>query len=571
MASHSPDIILHNGKILTVDAGFSIQEAIAVQGAEIQAVGKTSDILTLAGPDTTSIDLRGRVVIPGIIDSHAHMDFAGGFYHFRPEGVRRDYPSLEGARSIADILEVVRTAVAGKAPGEWVVTMPIGDPPFYLDVPQLLAEKRPPNRWEIDRVSPDNPVYIRGMFPTWNVPPAIAVANSRALELAGIDRNTQPPHPSITIDRDDRGEPTGVFIDNNRYATLEFSLFKVVPRFTHAQRVEALKESMGLFNSVGTTGTYEGHGIAPEVLRVYKEVWDAGEMTVRCCLVISPTWKSVADAEADMERWSHAASGRGFGDDMLWLAGYYIQLRRHRHVAGIRSAELPYTGWVGFAETYNSGPRFRQLVRLAARYGLRVSTLSDALEDPLEEILDAYEDVDREFPLAGCRWALGHLRRTTPERLRRIKRLGLVASTVPLTDFWLRGGAYLEDPQKADYLAPFRRLLEYGIPFGLETDNKPYNPFASLWAAVSRKERTSGEVIGPAQCLTRQEALRAFTLGGAYVCFDEDRRGSLETGKLADLAVLSDDLLTMPEDDLPQLHSLLTMLGGKIVHQAVDF
>ena len=571
MSEHSPDTILHNAKIHTVDGDFSIQEAIAIRSESIQAVGKDADILNLTGPATKVIDLQGHTVIPGIIDSHAHMDLLGGFYHFKPNGVRKEWPSLEGARSISDILNLVKREVDRKTPGEWVVTMPIGEPPFYIDPLQQIVERRYPTCWELDQVSPNNPVYIRGIFPTWNVPPAVAVANSKALEMAGIDRNTQPPHASITIDRDSAGEPTGILIDDNRYPLLEFSLMKVVPRFTHAHRVQALKESMELFNSAGTTGTYEGHGIAPEVLRVYKEVWDAGALTVRCHLPISPTWKSLSDAETDMERWSHAASGAGFGDDMLRLSGYYIQLRRHPHVARIRSAELPYTGWMGYAETYHSNPRFRALVQLAARNNLRVTTICDPSEDPLEEILDVFEEVDRNFPLQHRRWVLAHFRITNEERLRRVKRLGLVGATNPLTDLWLRGSRLLDLPEGNTTWLEHRSYLAHGIPFGLETDNKPYNPFATLWAAVTRKERSSGKVLNPEQRLTRQEALHAFTMGGAYICFDEKRRGSLETGKLADLAVLSDDLLAMPEDELGEMRSLLTILGGRVVHQSAEF
>ena len=155
--------------------------------------------------------------------------------------------------------------------------MPVGDPPNYTDMPQSLTEGRCPTRWELDAVSPGNPVYIRGIWTPWNVPPSVSIANSIALRLAGIDRHTQSPDSTVTIDRNSDGEPTGIFIDQNTYPTVEFNLMRVVPRFNHAQRVEALKRSMALYNSVGTTGTYEGHGVAPEIVRAYKEVWDSGE------------------------------------------------------------------------------------------------------------------------------------------------------------------------------------------------------------------------------------------------------------------------------------------------------
>jgi len=549
------DVIFYNGQVLTVDSDDSIKQAVAIQGRFIQAVGNDSDLLTLAGPDTDVINLRGRTVIPGIVDIHAHMD---------REGLKGIDPSLEGANSIDEILAIIRSEVNTKSPGEWVVTMPIGDPPNYADMPPGLQEGTFLTRWQLDSVSPNNPVYIRGIWTPWNVPPSVSVANSLALEIAGIDRHTIAPDPSVVISRNDCDEPTGVFVDHNRFPTVEFTLMKVVPRFTHSQRVEALKKSMQVYNGVGTTCIYEGHGVAPEVLRVYKDMWDLGALTVRSHLVLSPSWRSLKEAEREMERWSHSASGSGFGDDMLRIGGYFIRYRGEPYTARARSAELPYTGWAGFAESYNSASQFRKLVYLAATYNLRVHTL--ARED-LGDVLNVFEDVLKDFTKSDRRWILEHVLHTTSEQLECIKRLGLVIETIPLTELWLRGHYFMDSPQLSDSAVAHRSYIEQNIPFGLGTDNKPYSPFLTYWAAVARQERQTGRVLGPTQCLSRLQALRAFTLGGAYFCFEENRLGSLEPGKMADLAILSDDLNNMPEGDLPGLYSLLTMVGGKIVHR----
>ena len=183
------------------------------------------------------------------------------------EGLKGIFPSLQGACSIDEILAIIKQEVSTKRPGEWVVMMPIGDPPNYVDMPESLKEGHWPTRWQLDQVSPDNPVYIKGIWTPWNVPPSVSIANSMALGLAGIDRDVQSPDPTVIIERNADGEPNGVFIDNNRYPTVEFTLMKVVPRFTHAQRVSALKESMRAYNSVGTTGIYEGHGVAQSYSR----------------------------------------------------------------------------------------------------------------------------------------------------------------------------------------------------------------------------------------------------------------------------------------------------------------
>ena len=388
------DIILHGGKVLTCCHDDSIEQAVAIRGELVQAVGSDQDVLALAGPNTRTINLQGRTVIPGIIDIHAHMD---------REGLKRIYPSLEGATSISDILGIVETLVAQKRPGEWVVTMPVGDPPNYADVPGNLRERRFPNRWDLDTVSPNNPVYIRGIWTPWNVPPSVAIANSLALQLAGVDRDTQAPDSSVTIDRNETGEPTGILIDSGWFPSLEFNLMKIVPRFTHQERVDAIKESMRLYNAVGTTGTYEGHGVAPEVMRAYKEVWDAGEMTIRAHLVLSPTWKSVAKANQEMEQWGHSASGQGFGDSMLRISGYYIEYLGGKYTASARSAELPYTGWAGFAVSYNSPQQFRRLVMLAAQHNLRVNTF---VADCLDEVLEVFQQLHQQIPINEKRWIL---------------------------------------------------------------------------------------------------------------------------------------------------------------------
>jgi|TARA_B110000014_G_scaffold255952_1_gene238433 hypothetical protein len=550
------DIILHAGKVITVGNDNRIEQAVAVRGELLQAVGSDQDVLALAGPDTQVIDLRGRTVIPGIIDIHAHMD---------REGLKRIYPSLEGATSMPEILSLIKQQVDQKRPGEWVTTMPVGDPPNYADMPANLQEGRFPNRWDLDKVSPNNPVYIRGTWTPWNVPPSVAIANSMALQLAGIDRNTQSPDSSVTIEHDDLGEPTGILRDSERFPSLEFTLMKVVPRFTQEQRVAALKESMQLYNSVGTTGTYEGHGVAPEVMRAYKEVWDANEMTVRAHLVLSPEWKTVAGAAKEMERWGHAASGQGFGDEMLRVSGYYLSHRGNKYTARARSAELPFTGWAGFAESYNSPAKFHQLALLAAKHNLRVNTI---VARGLGEVLDIFQKVNREIPIGDKRWTIGHVVETSAEQLKVIRELGLIIETIPLTHLWLRGGQFVKDSGRAGKAVAHKDYLDQGVRFGMGTDNKPYSPFPTIWAAVARQERTTNEVIGPTQCLTRMEALRAITMGGAYFSFEENRRGSLEMGKLADIVVLSGDYLDIPEDKIPDLNSVLTMVGGRVVHSS---
>jgi predicted amidohydrolase YtcJ len=557
---HNPDMILLNGHLLTMDEKGSTQEALSIRNSHIQAVGRKSDLYPLAGPATEIIDLQGRTVIPGIIDAHAHMD---------REGLKRILPGFEGAHSIAEVLGVIKREVTEKKAGEWVVTMPIGDPPNYADVPAILDEKRFPTRWELDRVSSDHPVYIKGIWSPWNRPPSVSVANSYALRLAQVDRHTLSPHSSVTIEHDDRGEPTGVITDHNMVPITEFTLMRVVPRFTAEDRVRGLRESMRLYSSVGVTAVYEGHGVAPEVLGAYRTLWETGAITIRSRLVISPSWRSLKEARTEMSRWERCASPLGFGDEMVKLCGYFIQWGGERHVAELRSTELPYTGWAGFTVSCNTPSRFRALIRMATKHNLRVHTIAST-QDETEGVLRAFEMVHRETPISGRRWVIEHVREISSTQLQRIRRMGIVCTTIPLTHLWLRGALYVKNDEQARRAVPHRSFLEHGIPFAMGTDNKPYNPFHTLWAAVVRREKHSGMVIGPEQCLSRIQALRAFTMGGAYLCGEEIMLGSLEPEKWADLAVLSENPLKVPEERLPEIHSVLTLVGGRVVHDSGD-
>ena len=223
-------LVLVNGRILTFDSRRPVVSALAVAGGRITATGGRGEVERRRDRAARVIDLRGATVIPGLVDAHAHLD---------REGLKLIYPSLARCRSIADIQRLVRGLAARRKAGEWIVTMPIGTPPFYQDAPGGLAEKRWPTRAELDVAAPDHPVYIRGIWGYWNRPPVHSVANSRALARAGVTRDTVPP-PGVEIAKDAAGEPTGLFVEHNLIQTLEFTLMREAPRFTAADRLRAL-------------------------------------------------------------------------------------------------------------------------------------------------------------------------------------------------------------------------------------------------------------------------------------------------------------------------------------------
>lgn len=200
---------------------------------------------------------------------------------------------------------------------------------------------------------------------------------------------------------------------------------------------------------------------------------------------------------------------------MLKLTGVYLQYGGSQYISESRLAELPFTGWAGFGQTSNDAGRFQEFAHLAARHNLRANTLA---RDTLEEVLTIFEEVHRVTPIDDSRWVINQVLQASPQQLQRINKLGLVVETIPLTELWLRGSKFVDQPDLADSAVSHRRYGDIGVQYAFGTDNKPYSPLATLWAAVARTERGTGTVLGPEQRLSRMDALRAFTMGGTYFC-----------------------------------------------------
>ena len=549
------DTLLTGGAVLTMDPSGSVAEAIAISRGRILAVGSAGDLAALAGPATEVIDLEGRTVIPGIIDTHAHME---------REGLKTLRPSLAAARSVGDVLDVIARAARDVPPGTWIITMPVGQPPFYFGGPLTLVERRMPNRAELDRAAPDHPVCIAAVFTNWGEPPGYTALNSKALALLGIDRTTKVTADNVEIEREPgTGEPTGIIIDRNRRPSADFNLLRGITGFDFTERVVGLKRSLQAYNSVGTTSIYEGHGSSPETIAVYRELWQRGELTVRCHLCVSPTWASVEEGRKVLRDWLPHARGRGLGDSLLRVAGVFVGFGGNPKTAADSRAALPNTGWAGFVEWANRPEDFRTYARLAAELDLRLHTI---VGDHLEDILSIFESIDAEIPLAGRRWVIEHVKLITSEQVARIRRLGLAVTTIPVYMIWKNGAALTRDMADLDRYVPHAALLEAGVAVSAGTDNIPYNPFVTLQTIVERKERKSGSVLGPAQRLDVLRALRLMTSEAGWISFEEDRKGTLAPGKFADLAVLSRNPLSTPPADLAQIKVLRTIVDGRVVH-----
>lgn len=554
MSERAADLILCNGKIVTVDQQFRIAQGVAIERDRFVAVGTDAEVRRHAGEATRVVDLGGRTVIPGLIDGHAHVD---------REGLKLVFPSLGRVRSIADIQDRVAELVRAAKPGAWIVTMPIGDPPTYFNVPDILKERRFPTRHDLDQVAPDNPVYIRPIWGFWrHITPLVSIANTRALEIAGISRATQSPLPKVRIEKDAGGEPTGVFVEDTLMSVVELTLMRCAPGFTHADRVRTLPHAMRAYHAFGTTSVFEEHGAAAELIRAYKEVHRDGGLTMRTALVVSPDWGFLPDAplERVVTGWLGWLSEPSLGDAFLRITGMYVNVDVEEENR-VRSSALPYTGWAGFHyDTALPRERMKELLVAFARNGIRVTTTRG-------NMLELFDEVNRVAPIRDLRWVLGHISALTPEEVGRARELGLCMTTHTNRYVYKEGHLLRQrlGAERENEISPLRTLTEAGIKVALATDNVPVSMFYPIWQSVARKSLYTGAPIAPEQKLSREDALRAATLSGAWLTFEENEKGSIEPDKLADLAVLSADPLSVDEDAIKDISSEMTVVGGKVV------
>lgn len=555
------DIVLSNAHIITIDSRNSIAEAIAIGGGKVLAVGDVDAVAPHCGPRTRRIDMGGRTIVPGLTDGHAHMD---------RQGLRTVFPALEPVRSIKDIQDRIRELARKKSPGDWIVTMPIGDPPFYLGVPETLSERRWPTRQELDAAAPENPVYIRSIWGYWRGSlPIASCANTAALKRVGITRDTVSPLPSIEIVKDDRGDPTGVIIENDFAPLAELLWFREAASFSDEDRLRTLPVSAQAYHSFGTTSIFEGHGVAPELLRTYRRAHKAKMLTMRSTLCLSANWTTMGNAPLGpfVEAWLGLLGEPGIGDDMLKMGGLYVQpgLTPEDQV---RAKAGPYTGWAGFSSGHAlPHDRVKELLLHCAKNDIRPTCI---LGHNWVEMLDLYEEVDREIPLQGRRWVVSHINLLSPRDIDRIVKMGLVCTTQTNGYLYKRlekTAAGLPPERHAD-IVPMKSLLEAGVKVALGSDNTPISLWHPVQHVVSRRTMGSGDVIAESQALSRIDALRCATANGAYLTFDEDKKGTLEVGKFADLAVLSDDPLSVDAERLAETHALMTMVDGRIVYEA---
>ena len=536
--SCSPDAVVLNGKIITVDHDDSIVEAVAIKDGRFVAVGSTREIKALAGKGTEVIDLKGRTAMPGIIDSHTHpSNLAARFME-----VDLRAPPVKG---VADVLKMISDRARELGPGKWVRAANYND--------SKLAERRQVTRWELDEAAPENPVFI--VSDTGHQ----AVVNSAALELAGVADDTPDP-PGGKIEHDAEGRATGLLYENATHLVRG-----IIPEYTVEELKESYRDVVRQFCEWGVTCTHDASGHRSGV-RAFKQLLDEGDRRLRMRLMMSVTAEEPGDV---LEALRLCGIESGLGDE--WLSVMSVKIMGDGSGAG---------GTCCVYEPQNRGPRgtglwmtepgvVEGLVMKAHEAGLRVSIHSIG-DRGVDMALDAIEKAQKARPSPDMRHRIEHNSLCTPKQLKRIKKLGVTPSS-SIGYMYGLGDQYAENfgPERSRWLHPHRTMKEMGIVAGGNSDCPVtfYSPFVQIYEAVTRKS-SSGRVVGPEEAVSVMDAIRVYTWNGAYLGKDEGILGSVEPGKLADLIVLDRDILSCPAEAIRDIQVVSTMVGGRVVYQA---
>lgn len=530
--AQAPDTVLVNGKVVTLDARSTTQEAIAVRDGRIIAVGTTADIRKLAGPATRVIDVRGRTVIPGLIDSHLHAIRAALSFSTEVNWI--------GARSLEEALGRIRAASRTMKPGSWLIVA------GGWNV-QQFEENRRPTQAELTAVAPNNPVYVQLGY-GW------AMLNPLAHKTLGISSETDLPAGG-RFERDASGTPTGA-VTGAQNAIV--SLFDRLPKPTFTEQVEGTKAFFRELNRLAITGAGDpgGNNLTSTDYEALFKVWRDKAMTVRVTYTLNG---QTPGKEFDELRDLTGLLPMGFGDDMLRFNGL-----GERITVAMNNNNAP---------TQADKDAYYRIVRWAAERGMSL-TMHWGNDASVDHLLSIFERVNKEIPIAPLRWSIAHLNDASVDSLRRMKALGVGWT---MQDAMYFGGEQFIKQAGADAARrtpPVETARKMGVVVGAGTDAHrvaSYNPFTALQWLLDSKTVGGVAMRGPDEIPSRMDALRFYTLGSAWFSFDEDARGSLEVGKLADCAVLSDDYMTVAVEKIGGLESVLTMVGGKIVYSAGPF
>lgn len=538
----APDLIIHNAHISTMQKPGHQARALAIKGGTFIAVGQDSQILSLKGPYTKVIDASNRRIIPGLNDSHLHIIRGGLNYNLE---LRWD-----GVPSLADAMRLLREQVARTPQGQWVRI--VGG---FAEL--QFAERRLPTLAELNEAAPDTPVFILHLYDR-------ALLNRAALRAVGYDASTPNP-PGGIIERDRNGNPTGLLVANPN-AWILYKTLSLGPKLSPDHQMNSTRHFMRELNRLGVTSVCDAGGgfqNYPDDYVVINQLHKRGEMTVRIAYNLF-TQRPQKERD-DFAAW--AAANRMYqGDELLRLNGageMLVYSAADFEDFKVARPDMP----------QNMEAELEPVVGLLARnkWAFRLHATYD---ETITRALDVFERVNREAPISDLRWFFDHCETVSDRNIDRIKSLG---GGIAVQHRMAFQGEYFINrygPAAAERTPPVRRMLDMGVAVGAGTDATrvaSYNPWTSLSWLVTGKTVGGTSLYPESNLLAREEALRLYTTGSAWFSREEHQKGRIEPGLFADFAILSADYFSVPSDQIRAIESLLTVMGGSIVHAAGAF
>ncbi|MGB2666643.1 MAG: amidohydrolase [Candidatus Acidiferrum sp.] len=537
----SVDTILHNARIATNQVP-SLVEAVAISAGKISAAGNDDEILRLRETGTQVIDANRRTVIPGLNDSHMHPIRGGLNYNME---LRWD-----GVPSLADALRMLKEQAARTPAPQWVRVVG-GWTEFQF------AERRMPTLDEINAAAPDTPVFVLHLYDR-------ALLNGAAMRAVGYGKDS-PEFPAGEVQRDSRGNPTGLLIAKPN-ANILYSTLARGPKLSREDQLNSSRLFFRELNRFGLTSVVDAGGgfqNYPDDYGVVNELHRNGELSIR--LAYNLFTQKPKQELSDFQNWTKMTEP-GAGDDFYRVNGAGENLVFT--AADFEDFLEPRPDMLPVMES-----ELKAVVRhlVENRWPFR---LHATYNETIERALNVYEEVNREVPFDGLHWFFDHCETITDRNIERVKALG---GGIAIQNRMAFQGEYFVErygAQQAKRTPPIRRMLEMGVPVGAGTDAtrvSSYNPFLSLYWLITGKTIGGLSLYPSENRFDREEALKLYTLGSSWFSTENDKKGALAPGQLADFAVLSADYFSIPEEDIKQLESVLTVVGGKVVYATAEF
>jgi predicted amidohydrolase YtcJ len=531
------DSIFFNGRIVTMSPEKPDASAFAVVGDRFRAVGSDDQIRQLAGARTQAVDLEGRTVVPGFIETHSHLSL------YAMTLLQADCKTPPN-QNIDDIKHCIAEVAATTEPDKWIKGWGYDD--------TLIAEKRHLTVQDLDETAPDHPVFVS------HTSGHLAYINSKAMAVSGIDAHTPQPEGG-EIDKDDNGVPTGLLKEEGALALV----MSHIPPYTVSELRDAFKRAIGYYHRFGVTSTHDGaigyfrHG--PQVMRTYWRMHNEGELNIRVYLTL---------IEEIYRKLLKLGIGRGFGSDLLKMGS--LKLFQDGSIQALTAAlNEPYRDRPDISgELLIDQEKLNRCVKEYNEDGLQIAIHANG-DRAVESVLQAFESARKHHPVRANRHMVVHSQLATAGQILRMKKLGLIPNFfVNHVYYWGdRHESIFLGPDRAKRIDPLNTALEQGVLFCLHSDLPvtPVNPLFSIHCAVNRVTR-NGKVLGSRERIPPDEGLKAYTTNAAFCSFEEHRKGVIAPGKLADFAVLSGNPLSVPPESIKDIQVLMTYLGGNLVY-----